>query len=174
MYETNVLGLVRVTQAVLPIMRSQGAGRIVNISSLSGEFAYPFNSIYSGTKHAVEAISEALWYETRHLGISVTVVQPGLFMTGFFDRSLRGSSVDGVMEAYAPVAETVKARRAHLAALEQKPDEVAETIFRAATDDPPQFRYRVGFDSVNLIERRRQSSDADWMTFIAEKRDLVR
>src|SRR3954454_1020388 len=80
-FDTNVFGLLRVVRAVLPIMRSQGSGVIVNVGSLAGLVARPFGGLYSATKHAVEAISEALHFECAPFGIRVAVVEPGQFET---------------------------------------------------------------------------------------------
>jgi short-subunit dehydrogenase len=84
-YRTNVFGLLHVTRAVLPAMRSQQSGRILNLSSLGGYQAYPGWGIYGSTKFAVEGISEALHAEVAPLGIKVTVIEPGFFRTDFLD-----------------------------------------------------------------------------------------
>jgi NADP-dependent 3-hydroxy acid dehydrogenase YdfG len=80
-YETNFFGLIRVTQAVLPIMRKQKSGVIVNISSVAGRFGYPGHSAYIGTKFAVEGISESMSYELEPFGIKVVIVEPGVIRT---------------------------------------------------------------------------------------------
>src|SRR5215212_7492856 len=82
-FETNVFGLVRMCQLVLPGMRAQGWGRIVNLSSMGGRFTFPGGGYYHATKHAVEAISDALRFEVRGFGIDVVIVEPGLIRTGF-------------------------------------------------------------------------------------------
>src|SRR6266571_7453627 len=82
-FETNVFGLVRLTQLVLPAMRRQGWGRIVNISSMGGKVVFPGGGFYHGTKFALEAISDVLRYELRPFGIDVVVIEPGFIRTGF-------------------------------------------------------------------------------------------
>ena len=102
MFETNVFGLLRVTQAVLPQMRSQGSGHVLNLSSIGGLIATPGLGYYNATKFAVEAISEALTGELGPPGIRVTVVEPGPFRTDFLGRS--GQMAEAQMDAYAKTA----------------------------------------------------------------------
>ena len=94
MFETNVFGLIRVTQAVLPQMREQGSGHIVNLSSIGGLVATPGCGLYNATKFAVEGLSEALAQEMEPLGIPVTIVEPGPFRTEFLGRRGRGEEED--------------------------------------------------------------------------------
>src|SRR5919202_298955 len=82
-FETNVFGLVRMCQLVLPGMRRQGSGRIVNISSMGGKLVFPGGGVYHATKHAVEAVSDALRFEVRNFGVAVSIVEPGLIKTEF-------------------------------------------------------------------------------------------
>ncbi len=158
-FDTNVFGVVRVVRAVLPGMRARRAGVIVNVSSIAGLVARPYGGIHSATKHAVEAISEALHHEVRPFGIRVAVVEPGQFETellanatvaeGFgpdspyreasdrFDRAIRGLSPDG--------------RRAPA-------EVVAETIVAVAFDEHAGLRHLVGSDA-DLIMSIRNSGD---------------
>src|ERR687891_716492 len=87
-FETNVFGLVRMCQLVLPGMRRQGWGRIVNVSSIGGKVVFPGGSFYHGTKHAVEAISDALRFEVRPFGVRVIIVEPGTVITPFSETAL--------------------------------------------------------------------------------------
>src|SRR3954452_8709743 len=87
-FDTNVFGLVRVIRAVLPVMRAQGAGVIVNVGSLAGVVARPYGGLYSATKHAVEAISESLHFECSPFGIRVAVLEPGQFETELFNNAI--------------------------------------------------------------------------------------
>ena len=100
-FETNVFGLIRLTQLVLPNMRAQGWGRIINISSMGGRLTFPGGAYYHATKHAVEALSDALRYEVKPFGVRVVVVEPGPVLTQF-----GGTAVDTVVGAdhpeYAP------------------------------------------------------------------------
>lgn len=92
-FEVNVFGAVRMTQAVLPIMREQQAGKIINISSVAGQISMPLFGYYSGSKHALEAISDALRLEVKPFGIDVVIVEPGVYKTNF-----RGTALDHSMK----------------------------------------------------------------------------
>src|SRR5919106_4493550 len=87
-FETNVFGLMRMCQLVLPGMRDSGSGRIVNLSSMGGKLTFPGGGVYHATKHAVEALSDALRFEVRGFGVDVVVIEPGLIKTGFADAAL--------------------------------------------------------------------------------------
>jgi NAD(P)-dependent dehydrogenase (short-subunit alcohol dehydrogenase family) len=168
-FETNVFGLLRVTQQVIPIMREQRSGRVVNLSSLVGRFAFPLSGLYAGTKHAVEAISEALAYEVAAFGISVSVVQPGTFPTNFQTTSPRGSpKTKDPNSPYAPLLVKVKERRNAQAAVSGDPAQVADAIYRAVTDDPPKMWYRVGVDAEEYLGKRRTLPEEDWVRFMMD------
>src|SRR3954452_12412472 len=95
-FETNVFGLMRMCQLVLPGMRSAGSGRIVNLSSMGGKLVFPGGGVYHATKHAVEALSDALRFEVRDFGIDVAIIEPGLIVTEFGETA--AASVDEVDE----------------------------------------------------------------------------
>jgi NAD(P)-dependent dehydrogenase (short-subunit alcohol dehydrogenase family) len=162
-FETNVFGLLAVTQTVLPIMRRQGRGRIINLSSLVGRFAFPLSGPYCATKHAVEALSEALYHEVRGFGIHVSVIQPGMFLTDFQSRSLRvHPDTDNPASPYAAVREGTRRRRAKQAEAAGDPREVAEVIWKAATAPTPRFRYRVGADAEEYLSMRERMTDEEF------------
>ena len=98
-FETNVYGLLRMCQLVLPAMRREGRGRIVNVSSMGGKLTFPGGGIYHATKYAVEAISDALRFEVRGFGVHVSVIEPGLIKTNFAE-----TAVDSVSEDEGPYA----------------------------------------------------------------------
>ncbi|MDC3955118.1 SDR family NAD(P)-dependent oxidoreductase [Polyangium jinanense] len=152
--ETNVLGLMATTRAILPSMRSAGRGRIVNVSSTSGRVAMPCLSIYAATKHAVEGFSEALRWELEPFGIDVLVVAPGTFRTPiFFENLKRGAHVadEGPYGALIRRIEDLAiggARRA------PPPDEVGRTIMRLVGEPFPPFRTIVGRDGFAMTTLR--------------------
>ncbi|TCM52303.1 short-subunit dehydrogenase [Rhizobium sp. PP-F2F-G48] len=141
LYDTNVLGVVRVTNAVLPIMRAQGSGRILNVGSGLGFIPAPFNTHYSATKHALEGYSEALDHEVRGFGVRVLLVEPGATNTSF-----ESSSVP----ADAPLKDYDRLRTGYTVAYDKSmkaadtAQSVADTILRAATDPKPKLRYPSG------------------------------
>jgi NAD(P)-dependent dehydrogenase (short-subunit alcohol dehydrogenase family) len=140
-FETNVFGTIRVVNAVLPAMRRQGRGRIVNMSSLVGLTGVPLLALYSASKFAIEGYSESLRYELRDFGISVSLVEPGWVRTALGEAAERPA---------APVSAYDRMRRAALAAVGDRiehglpPARVAEAILRAVGDPKPRLRYRVG------------------------------
>ena len=94
-FETNVFGLVRLTQLVLPAMRAQQFGKVVNVSSMGANFTFPGGGFYHATKYALEAISDALRFEVKAFGIDVVVIQPGIIRTGFGDAAIASMEDDG-------------------------------------------------------------------------------
>jgi NAD(P)-dependent dehydrogenase (short-subunit alcohol dehydrogenase family) len=147
-FETNVFGLVRMCQLVLPGMRRQGYGRIVNISSMGGKLTFPGGGYYHASKHAVEAISDALRFEVEGFGIKVSVIEPGLIRTSFANAAV--GSMDGSEDGpYAGFEETVaKAtaenyERGPLLRLGGGPETVAEKVEEAISARNPRTRYPV-------------------------------
>ncbi len=141
--ETNFFGVLRVCRAALPVMRAQGEGLIVNISSLGGVIALPFQALYSASKFAVEGLTEALRLEVRPFGIRVTMIEPGDMRTGFTDQRVRVAAW-GPTSAYAPYAErvlqVVETDERHGGA----PERVAVLLERILRSPNPAPRYRVG------------------------------
>jgi NAD(P)-dependent dehydrogenase (short-subunit alcohol dehydrogenase family) len=167
-FETNVFGLLRMCQLVLPGMRRQGSGRIVNISSMGGKLVFPGGGIYHATKHAVEALSDALRFEVRGFGIGVSIVEPGLIKTEFAtaaERSItEGTAQDGPYADFnRQVAEkTVEAYEGSMARMAAGPDAVAKVIERAITSRRPRPRYMVTASARVLLATRRALPDRGW------------
>ena len=174
-FETNVFGLVRLTQLVLPGMRAQGRGRIVNVSSMGGRLTFPGGGYYHATKHAIEALSDALRFEVRGFGIDVVVIQPGLIRTGFSDAAVgtiadRSDDPAGPYDVFnqAVAAATAGAYRNALSrTLGGGPDVVARTIERAITTKRPRTRYRVTGSARLFIVLRRLLPDRLWDGLVA-------
>ena len=166
-FDTNVIGLLDVTRAVIPIMRNQGDGVIVNISSMGGRMAFPFGSLYHGSKFAVEGISEALVYELMPLGIKVKVVEPGAVATDFAGRSF----VLTVDPEGGPYGSAIQSVLTNMATMLQDgiagSEEPADVIFTAATDGTSQFRYISGNDAAAILGARQSMDDAAFMGMIA-------
>jgi NAD(P)-dependent dehydrogenase (short-subunit alcohol dehydrogenase family) len=169
-FETNVFGLVRMCQLVLPGMRRQGFGRIVNLSSMGGKLTLPGGGFYHATKHAVEAISDALRFEVRGFGVGVVVIEPGIIRTGFAEAAV-GSMGEGAPEARGPYADfdagvarvtRENYERGPLAKLGGGPEVVAETIERAISAARPRTRYAVTPSATLLISTRRLLPDRAW------------
>lgn len=165
-FETNVFGLVRLTQLVLPAMRAAHDGRIINIGSMGGRFTFPGGGYYHASKHAVEAISDALRLEVAPFGVHVSLVQPGPVRSAFVDAAV--GSMDEVADtAYADFRREIT-ERMHQAYdgsrgnLEVTPEKVAEVIVSAATSSRPRSRYAVGAMARTLITSRRLLPDVAW------------
>ncbi len=141
--ETNFFGTLRVIQAVLPIMRRQRSGRIINISSLAGVLGVPFSGIYSASKFAVEGMTESLRLETRHFGIHVSLIEPGDFDTGLpaARRMTRASTTSTV---YGDFLANIKSAQDRDEAVAPTPDAVARLVARILDARSPKLRYRVG------------------------------
>jgi NAD(P)-dependent dehydrogenase (short-subunit alcohol dehydrogenase family) len=167
-FETNVFGLTRMCQLVLPKMREQGYGRIVNISSMGGKLVFPGGGVYHGTKHAVEALSDALRFEVRSFGIGVSIVEPGLIKTEFANAA--ATSVDEGTSDEGPYADfnrqvvekTVEAYEGPMARMAAGPEAVAKVIERAITSRRPKPRYMVTAGARVLLATRRMLPDRGW------------
>lgn len=138
-FQTNVLGTAAVIRHVLPIMRQRRSGTIVNVSSIAGRIAGPFQSAYHGTKYALEGLSESLRFELKPHGIRVKLVEPAHFKTDFIARSLQWAE----HSAYEPQLGNLMAWVSHSDENAPGPEPVAETIFKAATDQSERLRYPV-------------------------------
>jgi NAD(P)-dependent dehydrogenase (short-subunit alcohol dehydrogenase family) len=170
-FETNVFGLVRMTQLVLPGMRREGWGRIVNMSSMGGNFTFPGGGAYHASKYAVEAISDALRFEVKGFGVGVTVIQPGAIRTEF-----AGTVADRLPEGEGPYAAfnaevgrvTKEAyEKGPLARLGGEPDAVAKAVEKAITARRAPIRTRVTASAHVLVTQRRLLPDRGWDAFVA-------
>jgi NAD(P)-dependent dehydrogenase (short-subunit alcohol dehydrogenase family) len=173
-FETNVFGLVRMCQLVLPGMRAQHHGRIVNVSSMGANFTFPGGGFYHATKYAVEAISDALRFEVKGFGIDVVVVQPGIIRTGFADAATH--AIDEATPDHGPyerfnhaVAASTHGvyERGPLAKLGGGPETVARTIERAIASRAPKSRYRVTPSARILTGQRALMTDGMWDRLMA-------
>jgi len=141
LFETNFHGVVRVTNAVLPIMRGQGGGRILNVGSGPGLIPAPFSAYYSATKHAIEGYSETLDHEVREFGVRVAVIEPAATRTSF--EASTGPSDTPIAAYDASRAKYLVAYERAMSAADTA-ESVAETIVRAARDKTPRLRYPTG------------------------------
>jgi NAD(P)-dependent dehydrogenase (short-subunit alcohol dehydrogenase family) len=165
-YETNVFGIFRVTKAVLPHMRKQHGGSIINISSIAGRIALPLYSAYVSTKFAIEGLSESMAYELEPFGIKVAIIEPGAIKTNFRrEQAAKGSSEDSpyssLMQSPSKAIEEMLKHRLY-------PEEVAKTVIQAIENPKPKLRYVVGKDAEELIELRRKSSDEDFFRIVGQ------
>lgn len=171
MYETNVFGVLRMLQAVLPGMRQRGRGTVVNISSLAGLMAtMPLNGLYASTKHALEAITETLHYEMRRFDIRVVAVEPGWTATAW-------SSNERWLGVEEPPYDELYG---YIRALDEEgledavsAEDVAAVIIEAIESDDPPLRMPVGEDAQETVEMRRQLNDHEFEQLVDEHRSFT-
>ncbi|WP_291043587.1 SDR family oxidoreductase [Dyadobacter sp. 50-39] len=156
-FDVNVFGVIEVIKAVLPHMRRNNSGVIINVSSMGGRVAFPFSTLYHATKYAVEGISESLQYELEPLGIKVKIVEPGGYKTDFAGRSMATFGTGDLLD-YLPAYDAF-AGQIDSWPMSDRVWEVAEGIFQAANDDSWQLRYPVGADAVQLLQARKEMDD---------------
>jgi NAD(P)-dependent dehydrogenase (short-subunit alcohol dehydrogenase family) len=140
-FETNFFGIVRMTRAVVPHMRFQASGRIINIGSVLGFLPMPYGALYAATKHAIEGYSESLDHELRTLGIRVSIIEPAYTKTPFDANFLEP---DAKLDAYREVRAAVSQRVKEVMATAEEPGVVADTVLNAATAAHPKLRYPAG------------------------------
>lgn len=162
-FNTNVLGLMDVTRAILPHFRSNKDGIIINISSIGGKMTFPLGALYHGTKFAVEGISESLSYEVESFGGKVKIVEPGAIATDFGGRSFDFNNDESLKE-YQELVGLFYTAMGNMANANSPVNVVSEVIYEAATDGTNQLRYTAGEDAKVLLENRKLYDDA---TFIA-------
>lgn len=165
-FETNVFGLMRVTRAMLPQMRRNGSGVIVNVASMGGRLTFPFYSVYHASKWAVDGFSESLQFELAATGVRVKLIEPGAIKTDFYDRSADFTH-DATLTEYNGIVKTGMKKMNAAGAKGASPRIVAETIWRAATDGSRKLRYPVGSDAKSLLLMRRFLPDGLWRNMIS-------
>jgi NAD(P)-dependent dehydrogenase (short-subunit alcohol dehydrogenase family) len=168
-FETNVFGLLEMCRLVLPKMREQGWGKIVNISSMGGRFTFPGGGVYHASKFAVEALSDALRFEVKGFGVDVIIIEPGIIRTRFGDTAVReidaGTRDPGPYEEFnKAVAESTAGvyERGPLRALGGPPESVARKIEQAISADHPRTRYTVTPSARVLITLRSLLRGRGW------------
>lgn len=172
-FETNFVGLAALTQRVLPGMRNQGWGRIVNLGSMGGTLTFPGGGYYHATKYALEAFSDALRFEVKNFGVEVVLVQPGLIRTRFDQAAV--TAMPAAQAGPAPykkfnaeVARVTQSayRNGLMSKLAGDPDDVAQVIERALSAAKPKARYPVTWSARLLMWQRRLLPDYLWDAFL--------
>jgi NAD(P)-dependent dehydrogenase (short-subunit alcohol dehydrogenase family) len=161
-YETNVFGLIRTTQAVLPIMRGQKSGIIVNISSGAGRFGFPTGSAYVSTKFAVEGLSESMSYELEPFGIKVVIVEPGVIRTNFGDGLIVAKKSQDANSPYSQMMQRSAAGFEKMMKNASSPDVVAKVVLNAIRDENPSLRYLAGSDVETWLGGKRKVADEEF------------
>jgi|SRR5918994_1235425 NAD(P)-dependent dehydrogenase (short-subunit alcohol dehydrogenase family) len=169
-FETNFYGVIRVTQQVLPVMRKQNTGTIVNVSSVGGSIGLPVLSAYHSTKFALEGLSESMSYELEPFGIRVVIIEPGVIRTNIMNSSV---STKKALDPKSPYFSLMQKVENHFKSMMENasspPEEVAKVILQAITSANPQLRYTVGDDATTLIQAKRTMSDAEFGDLIKQQ-----
>jgi len=162
-FNTNVIGLLDVTRAILPHFRNNQSGIIINISSIGGKMTFPLGSLYHGTKFAVEGISEALSFEAQQIGVTVKIVEPGMIATDFAGRSFDFQVNPELTEYQQVINKVMQAMNPESVMQASPPQVVADVIYEAATDGSSQLRYLAGDDAHQYIATRRSLEDGPFL-----------
>lgn len=173
MFDVNVFGVMRVTQALLPGLRRRH-GTIVQISSVAGRTSFPESGFYAATKHAVEAVSEALVQEVGPLGVRVRIVEPGSFDTQFLTRAAQVSSEPPAGSPYAGLRPGWALRRTEVLEAPQPPSMVVDAIVASLEDPAPARRLVVGPDSARILGLRNALGPDAWLRLVADRAGLAR
>jgi NAD(P)-dependent dehydrogenase (short-subunit alcohol dehydrogenase family) len=163
---SNLLGTIRVTQQVLPVMRAQGSGIIVNISSAVGLFGLPGMSAYAATKFALEGLSESLAYEIEPFGIKVILVEPGVVKTKVRDNGVVGKDALREDSPYSSMLGSLNATFDALWENASTSDQVAETILQAISSTEPKLRYPAGQDVITWLEKKSAMTDEQFQEYM--------
>jgi NAD(P)-dependent dehydrogenase (short-subunit alcohol dehydrogenase family) len=165
-YETNLFGLIRVTQAVLPTMRKQRSGRILNLSSGAGIFGYPGGSAYVSTKFAVEGLSESIAYELEPFGIKVILIEPGFIRTNFANVMVVAKKAQDPASPYSELMQKIMASASELAKNASDAELVANVILDAASNPNPRLRYLVGKDVESWAAGKKKMDELEFFKMI--------
>lgn len=167
-FETNFFAVVRLIQEVAPIMRKQGSGHIVNISSVAGRIGFPGTPAYISSKFALEGLSESLRYELSPFGINTIIIEPGVIKTNFFN-SMKMPSTQKPDSPYRQITDRVIGGIKMMAEMGTPPKEVAETIMRALKEKNPLPRYPVGNDAVMFLEAKKMKTDIEFENYLKKE-----
>jgi NAD(P)-dependent dehydrogenase (short-subunit alcohol dehydrogenase family) len=166
-FETNFFSIVKVIQEVAPIMRKQNSGIIVNISSVVGRMGLPGSSAYISTKFALEGLSECLRYELGQFGIKITLIEPGVIKTNFFN-SMRvpESKID---PKYKTLTDNILTGLKMMVEMGTAPSQVANVILKAVHDDEILPRYVVGTDAAMFMEAKKMKTDLEFEKYMSKE-----
>ncbi|MBM2818818.1 MAG: hypothetical protein HW410_500 [Nitrosarchaeum sp.] len=166
-FETNFFGIIGIIQRVAPIMRKQGSGIIVNISSVAGRIGFPGSSAYISSKFALEGLSESLRYELGQFGVKVIIIEPGVVKTNLFS-SMRIAEPK-IDSPYKEITEKVIMGVKMMAELGTPPSEVASTILNAIKETNPRPRYIVGNDAQMFLEAKKAKTDVEFENYLKKE-----
>jgi NAD(P)-dependent dehydrogenase (short-subunit alcohol dehydrogenase family) len=164
-FETNFFSVVRMIQKVAPIMRKQGTGDIVNISSIAGRIGFPVFTAYNSSKFALEGLSESLRFELRPFGVNVIIIEPGVIKTNFINAMKTAKKADE-SDVYRDITLKVVTGVKMMAEMGTSPKEVANVIMSAIKDEKSLPRYVVGNDAAMFLEAKKMKTDIEFENYI--------
>lgn len=177
-FETNFFGVIRVTKEVIPIMRNQGSGNIINVSSVGGRIGIPLNTAYISSKFAIEGFSESMRYELEQFGIDVILIEPGVVKTNFFENAdvvvnnndNNTSTTNNITSPYSQLTQKLFEGFEPMlnSSSSSVSSDVAEVIYQAIESNNRDVRYPVGKDAVSIIKTRQNLSDKELENWIKE------
>ena len=165
-FDTNFFGVVRTLQAVIPLMRKQGSGTIVNISSVAGRIGFPVSPAYISSKFALEGLSESMRYELSPFGINTIIIEPGVIKTNFMSSIKKSMKPDS---AYKDITNKVIMGISMMAEMGTPAQEVARTIIKAIKSENPLPRYTVGNDAAMFLEAKKAKTDLEFENYIKKE-----
>ena len=165
-FETNFFGVVRTLQTVIPIMRKQKSGTIVNVSSVAGRIGFPVSPAYISSKFALEGLSESMRYELSPFGINTIIIEPGVIKTNFMSSTKKSMKPDS---AYKEIADKVIMGISMMAEMGTPPQEVAKIIIKAIKSENPLPRYTVGNDAAMFLEAKKSKTDIEFENYIKKE-----
>jgi NAD(P)-dependent dehydrogenase (short-subunit alcohol dehydrogenase family) len=161
-YDTNFYGIIRTTQAILPIMRKQRSGRIINISSGLGLFGFPGMSAYSSTKFAMEGLSESMTYELDQFGIKVILLEPGVIRTNISNSIVIAKKAQDSSSPYSQMMQKMDNNFKKFTENASSAEVVANIVLEAATSEKPRLRYLAGKDMEMWMQSKNSMSDDEF------------
>ena len=167
-FETNFFGAIRSIKAVLPVMKKQRSGTIVNISSIAGKVGLPLNSPYVSTKFALEGFSESIRYELKEFGIELIVIEPGAIKSNFLNNAKMAKMIDTSHSDYGNLMKQLFDGFITIMKNASSPTKVAETILTAVTSKNKNFTYVVGDDAKSIIQSRKSMSEKEFEIWMKE------
>ena len=167
-FETNFFSVVRMIQKVAPVMRKQGTGDIVNISSIAGRIGFPVSTAYISSKFALEGLSESIRFELGQFGVNVIIIEPGVIKTNFFD-SMKTAKKANESSAYKEITEKVISGVKMMAEMGTAPKEVASVIIKSLKEEKPLPRYVVGNDAVMFLEAKKMKTDIEFENYLKKE-----
>ena len=166
-FETNFFGIISIIQKVAPIMRKQGSGVIVNVSSVAGRIGFPGSPAYISSKFALEGLSESLRYELGQFGVKIIIIEPGVIKTNFFSSmKIAEPKPDS---PYKEITEKVIMGIKMMAELGTPPSEVATAILNAIKEENPRPRYVVGNDAQMFLEAKKAKTDTEFENYLKKE-----